>query len=412
MRLRPAAVVTALITSLGLALTPSAAPAAPTVPAEAGETVISVTSFGADPTGVEDSAVAVKAAVAAAKDADGPVRIVFPRGVYQLYPDHAERRELYFSNTIGTNLAYKDKTIAVLLEDMTDVTVDGQGSVFMMHGQQSVFGIRTSQQLQGTTYPEPAAVAYTTTATGTWPNSTAAKTVTFDAPIEARYVKLTSTSAVGGQAWASAAELLPGGEPAGVPGELADVPLVPRSTASPSPSVSPTPSKSPSAKPSLTPSVKPSATPTTGTGKFVRTAPYTKPGTHLLNGRQWMTVCEDYSQTERCRTEIWATIVVIEDGSFMRKSGWAFNNLTYLPYMTREAWNGNPLGDLGSTANGVFTSAGRQWKTECDTAATGRGACRSYTWTTVYAAIAKPEGGYAFSQGNQWIFNNIVMFEN
>ncbi|MBB1509240.1 putative Ig domain-containing protein [Tessaracoccus sp. MC1756] len=154
----------------------------------------------------------------------------------------------------------------------------------------------------------------------------------------------------------------------------------------------------------------PSPTPTQP-AKFVRTAPYTLEGKHLLNGRNWTTTtCEPYSQTERCRTEIWATVVKMEDGQFVRESGWAFNNLTYLPYMTRQAWKGNPLGDLGSTTNGVFTSGGRQWRTECDTAATGRGACRSYTWTTVYAATPKASGGYAFSQSNEWVFNNIVMF--
>ena len=30
--------------------------------------------------------------------------------------------------------------------------------------------------------------------------------------------------------------------------------------------------------------------------------------------------------------------------------------------------------------------------------------------TTVYAAAPKAEGGYTFSQFNQWVFNNIVMF--
>ncbi|WP_040283205.1 hypothetical protein, partial [Tessaracoccus massiliensis] len=61
-------------------------------------------------------------------------------------------------------------------------------------------------------------------------------------------------------------------------------------------------------------------------------------------------------------------------------------------------------------STGVFTSAGRQWRTECKTAATGGDACRSYTMTTVYAATPKAEGGYTFSQRNQWVFNNIVMF--
>nr|WP_255436370.1 beta-galactosidase [Tessaracoccus sp. MC1756] len=184
----------------------------------------------------------------------------------------------------------------------------------------------------------------------------------------------------------------------------------PSPSASPSPSPSKSPSVKPSVKPSVSPSAKPTATPTKPSDTFVRTAPYTEPGTHDFNGRQWMTTCEPYSQTERCRTEIWATVVKVEDGTFVRESGWAFNNLTYLPYMTRQAWKGNPLGDLASTTNGGFTSGGRQWKTECDTAATGRGACRSYTWTTVYAATAKAAGGYSFSQSNEWVFNNIVMF--
>nr|WP_231980520.1 polysaccharide deacetylase family protein [Tessaracoccus coleopterorum] len=46
---------------------------------------------------------------------------------------------------------------------------------------------------------------------------------------------------------------------------------------------------------------------------------YTTPGEHTVNGRQWRTWCEPYSQTARCRTEI-------------RSGGvWVFNNLTYLP---------------------------------------------------------------------------------
>ncbi|WP_040281896.1 hypothetical protein [Tessaracoccus massiliensis] len=141
--------------------------------------------------------------------------------------------------------------------------------------------------------------------------------------------------------------------------------------------------------------------------KFQRQAPYTLPGTHTINGRQWKTSCEPYSRTERCRTEIMATVVKVEGGQFVRSDGWAFNNLTYLPYMTEAAWKGNPLA-MDNMAG--FTSGGRQWRTECHTAQTGRGACRSYTMTTVYAAAPKPAGGYTFSQKNEWVFNNIVMF--
>ncbi|WP_345582633.1 family 20 glycosylhydrolase [Tessaracoccus lubricantis] len=170
-------------------------------------------------------------------------------------------------------------------------------------------------------------------------------------------------------------------------------------TVTPKANPSPTPTKPTPTKPT-----KPVTTPPAG--KFMPTAPYTKPGLHTINGRQWNTACEAYSQTERCRTEIWATVVVIEEGEFVRKSGWAFNNLTYLPYMTREAWAANPL---GHTAEWTAASDGRKWKTECDTAATGRNGCRSYTYVTVYTATPKSTGGYAFSQSNEWVFNNIVM---
>lgn len=41
---------------------------------------------------------------------------------------------------------------------------------------------------------------------------------------------------------------------------------------------------------------------------------YTTPGTHHVNGRQWNTTCEKYSQTYRCRTNIQSTRVVYQGG--------------------------------------------------------------------------------------------------
>lgn len=103
----------------------------------------------------------------------------------------------------------------------------------------------------------------------------------------------------------------------------------------PTPSVTPTPSQSPTGKPSPTPTPKPGWQPS---------MPYTVPGTHTFNGRQWNTTCEDYSQTTRCRTDIWATTVVKTAFGFQAKQGWCFNNLTYLPYMSREQWKDKPPG--------------------------------------------------------------------
>lgn len=102
-------------------------------------TVVDVTDFGADPGGHADSAPAVKAALRHAKTVKGPVRVVFPRGTYQVYPESAEVRELYVSNTVGADQRYRDKSIGLLIEDMRDVVVDGRGSTLLFHGLQTAF---------------------------------------------------------------------------------------------------------------------------------------------------------------------------------------------------------------------------------------------------------------------------------
>lgn len=165
--------------------------------------------------------------------------------------------------------------------------------------------------------------------------------------------------------------------------------------AAPSPSPTPTPSASPSAKPSAT--SEPSAVPTTRPGPV---DVYTTPGYHSVNGRQWLTVCEPYSSTTRCYTNIWATQIKQTSAGFAQVSGWAFNNLTYLK-SDRSLWASNPLGTAGS-----WTSGGRTWRTECDTARTGRGACRNY----VEASVLSPDGDGGYAWKKQELFNSIVLF--
>jgi len=151
--------------------------------------------------------------------------------------------------------------------------------------------------------------------------------------------------------------------------------------------------------------------PSKPTPGYVRTAPYTLPGEHLINDRRWKTTCEPYSATERCRTEIWASTVVKDGGTYKAQPGWAFNNLTYLP-SPRTLWAANPLGAYGKVGGtAAWTDAGgRQWRTECYTAATGNGGCRSYVRTTVVGATPKAGGGYTFTPKTDWLFNNIVLF--
>ena len=128
---------------------------------------------------------------------------------------------------------------------------------------------------------------------------------------------------------------------------------------------------------------------------------YTQPGTHLVNGRYWQTECDMYSsEVVRCKTNIWTDTVVQLNGRFVNHEGWVFNTLTYLP-SKREAWGANPLANTGQWT----AEDGRQWRTECDTPATGRGACRSYAVSTV---IETATGSY--KTNSDWVINNIVLF--
>ena len=123
-----------------LALLGGAAGPVAAVP-EARPVVVDVDDYGADPTGRTDSTPAVAAALRHAKsvDHDRPVRVVFSKGTYQIYPERAETRELYVSNTVGADQRYRDKKIGLLVEDMHDVTVDGGGAKLVYHGLQTAF---------------------------------------------------------------------------------------------------------------------------------------------------------------------------------------------------------------------------------------------------------------------------------
>lgn len=128
---------------------------------------------------------------------------------------------------------------------------------------------------------------------------------------------------------------------------------------------------------------------------------YGTPGVHNVNGRYWKTACSMYSSAvARCTTDIFGTKVFAENGRWYKQNTWVFNNLSYLP-SSRAQWDGNPLATTGS-----WTSAdGRQWRSECDTSATGRGACRNY----IVADVASESGGWVKMQTIE-VFNSMVRF--
>lgn len=134
---------------------------------------------------------------------------------------------------------------------------------------------------------------------------------------------------------------------------------------------------------------------------------YTTVGERTVNGRQWRTTCSPYTDAiNRCRAEIWSTTVTRENGKYVQKNDWNFNNLTYLP-SPRALWKGNPL-----SLEGPFTSEGREWKTSCADAWTGPNACRSFIKVTVIDAYLGNDGSRRYRDVEKWVFNNIVQFSD
>lgn len=138
---------------------------------------------------------------------------------------------------------------------------------------------------------------------------------------------------------------------------------------------------------------------------------YNTPGYHKVNGREWFTTCEKYSQTQRCTTTIKATTVTYVNGRFVVSNDYAFNNLTYLP-SPRALWKNNPLGGYGKVDAEVkwSTADGRKWRTVCDTAATGRDGCRTYATASVIETIKKPGQSNQYKWVTKEIFNSMVQF--
>ena len=92
------------------------------------ETIVSVTEFGVKPNGDGDVTFGVLQALEACRAVKNPV-LVFPKGTYHFFPDKA--REKYYS--IANNW-HKLQRVALPLWDFDGITVDGQGSDFVMHG--------------------------------------------------------------------------------------------------------------------------------------------------------------------------------------------------------------------------------------------------------------------------------------
>ena len=123
-----------------------------TTQTEMADVVIDATEYGADPTGMGDSAEAIWQAFEAAKEASEngtkSVTVYFPKGEYHVYKDRAQQREYHTSNTSSTDAPYHNKHIGILIEDQKNLTIEGDGSLFMIHGDMMALAVVRSENIK------------------------------------------------------------------------------------------------------------------------------------------------------------------------------------------------------------------------------------------------------------------------
>lgn len=112
-------------------------------------TAISLTDFGGRPDSGEDAAGAMRRAIEETARIAGPVVLSCERGRYDFYPEHATKAKYYISNTASEDENPNvTKTIGILLQGMRNVTLDGNGSLFVFHGKQTMIVVDGCEEVK------------------------------------------------------------------------------------------------------------------------------------------------------------------------------------------------------------------------------------------------------------------------
>lgn len=101
---------------------------------ESEKVVISIEDFGLSPNSRENAVASVQKAIAECKKHKNAT-LHFPKGRYDFWPQYATEREYFESNTYDNN----PKNLAILLDTVKNLTINGNGSEFIFHGQLQPF---------------------------------------------------------------------------------------------------------------------------------------------------------------------------------------------------------------------------------------------------------------------------------
>lgn len=109
--------------------------------------IIEVATFGVLPNSFADATAGVKKAIEAGKIQEQTV-INFPKGRYDFWPDQAVETNYYISNSSSEEeFPVKKQKVGLFLKGMKNVTIEGNGSVFIFHGKMITWVLDGSENI-------------------------------------------------------------------------------------------------------------------------------------------------------------------------------------------------------------------------------------------------------------------------
>ncbi|MGB8454860.1 MAG: glycosyl hydrolase family 28-related protein [Anaerocolumna sp.] len=108
--------------------------------------LINILNYGAKADGKTDCTIPVKKALEDIRKRKKPATLFFPKGEYHFYKEYAEKRLYHTSNT--NSLDYPVKEIGILIEEQENLRIDGDGSLFLFHGNMMALAVVKSRQIE------------------------------------------------------------------------------------------------------------------------------------------------------------------------------------------------------------------------------------------------------------------------
>ncbi|MGE8079853.1 right-handed parallel beta-helix repeat-containing protein [Peribacillus loiseleuriae] len=108
--------------------------------------IIDVSEYGGEANSSKDHTPLLYTLLEEVKGTKEEVIVSFPKGIYHFYPDYAQQRAFHTSNT--DTVRHPIKRVCFLIEEQENLTIEGNGSFFLFHGDVMGLGIFHSKNIK------------------------------------------------------------------------------------------------------------------------------------------------------------------------------------------------------------------------------------------------------------------------